>query len=214
LQSEHDILRSDEIKIQAPVCMETNANLIIPSELTTRIESSCTDIILLMWCAIPKVTNKTAPILMNQINLLDLICLTDTTEICNKISNMSFPSGMRIGPSRAESICSIAYEGSDVRLINETRDSHVRILSQIPMVSIETADIILSKISMKVLCRMIKSLSRPDPNETAKNLRTVVNQLSVIAKRNNSKLGLAIAQKIVDILIATPIMSELLHLNT
>lgn len=189
------------------------SGLIIPTELTTRTESSHTDIIMQMWCAIPKVTNKTAPILMEHINLLDMICLSDTTTLRNTISNMSFASGMHIGPSRADAICSIAYEGSDPGRSSEAHDAHIKILSQIPSVSVETANIILSKIPMKTLCRQIKSLIRTDRNETEKNLRTVVNQLAIIVKRNNSKLGLTAAQKIVDILSATPQMHELAHLN-
>ena len=184
----------------------------VPTDLTKRTESSHTDIIMNMWCAVPKVSNKTAPVLMEHINLIDLICATDTTQITKTISNMTFASGIHFGPVRANAVVSIAYEGDDPGLTSEAHDAHIRILSQIPGVSVETAGLILAQCGMKALCRRIKSLIRTDSNETEKNLRSVVNQLAGIAKRNGSKVGLSTAQKIVDILVETPKMSELNHL--
>lgn len=195
--------------ITTPVTMGGNNDPILPAELTKRAESSHTDIILQMWCAIPKVSNKTAPALMSHINLLDLICCSDTTQIHNTISNMSFASGMKLGASRADAVVLVAYEGSDPGKLSEAYDTHVRVLSQIPGVSVETAGLILKQIPMKQLCRQIKSLIRTDANETEKNLRSVVNQLAQIQKRNGSKLGLSTAQKILDILTASPNIGEL-----
>jgi ERCC4-type nuclease len=188
------------------------SSAILPVELTKRSESSHTDIIMQMWCAVPKVSSKTAPVLMEQINLIDLICMDDVRQINAMISNMTFTSGMRIGPARADAITSIAYNGEDPGKLSETYDAHIKIMSQIPSVSVETANQILAKIPMRSLCGQIKSCVRTDPNETKKNLRSIVNQLSIIQKRNGSKLGLNIAQKIVDVLSATPTMSELNHL--
>ncbi len=186
---------------------------ILPTELTKRAESSHTDIIMQMWCAIPKVTNKTAPVLMNYISILDLISTSDTTTIKNTIANMSFASGMKFGPSRADSIVAIAYEGNDPGRLSEAHSTHVNIISQIPGVSTDTAGLILKQIPMKQLCLQIKSLIRADPKETEKNLRSVVNQLAVIVKRNGSKLGLSTAQKIVDIMTAQPNALELSHMD-
>jgi ERCC4-type nuclease len=186
---------------------------ILPIELTKRAESSHTDIIMQMWCSIPKVTNKTAPVLMSYISLLDLINTSNTTAIKNTIANMTFASGMKLGPSRADSIVSIAYEGNDPGLLSEAHATHVNIIAQIPGVSTDTASMILKQIPMKQLCSHIKSLIRTDSNETEKNLRSVVNQLATIVKRNGSKLGLSTAQKIVDIITAQPNMLELSHME-
>jgi len=124
---------------------------ILPIELTKRAESSHTDIIMQMWCAIPKVTNKTAPLLMSYISLLDLINTSDITAIKNTIANMVFASGMKLGPSRADSIVSIAYEGNDPGILSEVHSVHVNIIAQIPGVSADTAGLILKQFPMKKL---------------------------------------------------------------
>ena len=206
LQSEQDKLTD---RVETAPQLSGGADVIVSTDLPKRAEASHTDIIMQMWCAVPKVSNKTAPVLMEHINLIDLICMKDTSQIRNTISEMTFASGVRFGLSRADAVVSIAYEGNNPGLLSEANDAHIRIMSQIPGVSVETAGIILSKIPMKTLCQQIKSLIRTDPNETEKNLRSVVNQLAAIVKRNGSKVGLTTAQKIVDILTATPRIADI-----
>ena len=186
----------------------TSTGGIIPSELTTRAVHSNTDIWLSMWCAIPKVSNKAAVVLMQHVNLLELVVTEDTTTLAHTISNLTYTSGMRFGTARAETVCLMAYNGNEPGKVAEAQDTACKILSQIPNVTQDVAYSILQIIPFKKFCSQILSATS-DEASVDKNLRPLTNQLADITRKNGKRIGIALAQRIVNIMRSTPDPSQI-----
>lgn len=96
------------------------------------------DIYYNMWCSIPGISIKSAPVLMNNFHIRDLL----NNEISQEeISNSKFPSGTKIGDKRAQQILNFIAS-----------DKVGKILAQIPGISLATANLILENYSLKELC--------------------------------------------------------------
>jgi ERCC4-type nuclease len=176
----------------------------IPEQLKTRSKASYTDVLMSMWCEIPKVTSKSAPILMSKMDIKDLLCCTaaNKPKLRDTIANLTFTSGTKIGQAKAEAIVSVSCFGTAIELL-AAQDVHVKILAQVPGVSQELAGKILNTVSMKTICETTKQADRYR-NEDLQD------QLAEIKRLNgNRKIGAAIAKKIIDIFTSEPDLSQL-----
>ena len=157
-------------------------NIDIPQELTTRPERRNDDIVLSMWCALPDVSSKSAPILMKEIKIADILTVMpyETAKMTDKITHMQYPSGAKFGRKRAERIMQVGYGGDDVTNKAIKKKLMIKVLSKIPRVTEEIARIILDNYSMQDV------ISGIFEDEIA-NL-----------KRNNRRLGAGITKNIAD----------------
>jgi ERCC4-type nuclease len=120
-----------------------------------------------MWCSIKNVSDKTYPLLSAKYSLRDLICADMKTAktLTAEIADMTYPGGtMKIGESRASAIMIVAYKGKIEKKIEDCKAQSIKLLSQIPGVSEQTAAMILAnhtltdlfsnKVSSSYLCEM------------------------------------------------------------
>lgn len=159
---------------------------IVPAELKVRHIASNTDIIEKMWLAIPMVSDKTAPILMQKYSLADILGCTasQSTFIQDSIADLKYPSGARVGEVRAKKIMEIAYIGENAVRKEKLKEHSVKILAEIPGLTTATARTIVDRYSLRDICSGLVS----------------EDQLGDIQKGANRKLGVKMGEKICSIL--------------
>ncbi len=134
---------------EPPEKMETEERL---TQMNVR--SDC-DVIEAMWCSIRNVSEKTYPILSASYTLQELILanLAQMKKYQSEIAEIMYPgTNVRIGEKRAKSIVLIGYNGIRDTLITKRNAAWVKLLTQIPGVSEETATLILQNFSLKSIC--------------------------------------------------------------
>jgi ERCC4-type nuclease len=144
--------------------------------LTQQNVKSDQDVIQLMWCCIKNVSEKTYPVITQKYKLRDIILadLQTAAQIRDDIAQMHYPgSNMTIGKKRAESIVLIGYNGKIAEKKAEAKAVAIKLLSQIPGVSEDTAKLILSRYSLKDMCRGKSS----------------IDELSSLTRENGRKIG-------------------------
>lgn len=128
---------------------------IIPKEIKTIKIHEDSDIILKMWNAIPGISIKASTVLANNFHISDIICANELNnkEIKDKIKNLEFgDSGMKFGKSRTDKIMVLAYNGNN-EVDNETLlNLSIKIISEIPGLSISAAESILTKYKLRDIC--------------------------------------------------------------
>lgn len=170
---------------QPKTTTNTEGGIDVPEVLTTRPTRKNVDILLNMWCAIPKVSSLSAPILMENIELIDLIQTKpeDIESMTDKIAKIKYPSGASIGRSRAEIIMEVAYKGDDPVKRSRATDISAKILAEVPGVSLTIAHVILNQVPLSTIC--------------SGNMDHT--QIANIERSNGRKLGNQMALKIKDI---------------
>lgn len=160
---------------------------IIPAILTERKIKSDSDIIERMWTAIPGVSVKSAPTLMENYKLSDLITANDVQRrnYMAEIAELKHASGRRLGDDMAKKVMVIGYAGSGVTILDNLRNVSANILAEIPGVTKDTAKAILSKYSLRDIC-------------TGKACE---DEIAEIKKTANKKIGAKVAGKIIEILL-------------
>jgi ERCC4-type nuclease len=139
------------------------------------VRSEC-DVIEAMWCSIRNVSEKTFPILSAKYKLQELILanLEQMKKYQAEIAEIMYPgTNVRIGEKRAKSIVLIGYNGIRETLITKRNVAWVKLLSQIPGVSEETAKIVLDNFCLKSICR-----GQVSPEE-----------ISELKRENNRRIG-------------------------
>lgn len=159
----------------------------IPAILTERKIRPDADIIERMWIAIPGVSVKSAPVLIEKYRLGDLISANDSlaAKLTKQIAELQYPTGRRFGDDLASKIMKLSYAGKAVTRLNDLKNISIGILAEIPGVTRESAKAILEKYSLREICS-------GNVNE---------DDLAEIQKSGNRKLGLKTAQKIMELLI-------------
>ncbi len=142
-------------------------------EFTERPERENVDVILEMWMCLPKITNLSAPIIMNKISIKRLL-LAEYEEqqiIISELSVLKYDSGTSFGMARAKA------------LVNGISNQHVKILSKIPGITLETAKKIIEKYPLP---RLLRS-------------EITEEQLADIQKSGSRRLGPAVAKRILSV---------------
>lgn len=126
-------------------------SLDIPQELTTRPKKENDDIIMNMWCALPNVSAKSAPVLMKNIDILDVLTVSewDVSKLTDKITHLTYATGNKFGRQRAEKIMQIGYHGDDTNRLKIRKDLSAKVLAQIPGLTIDKANLMLDKYSLE-----------------------------------------------------------------
>lgn len=160
----------------------------VPSILTTRPIRRNDDIIMNMWCALPGVSSKSAPVLMKNLNLKEVLTVSenDVANTTDKITHFSYISGNKFGRQRAEKIMQIGYHGDNERQLQVKKDLSSRVLSQVPGITIDVANLILDKFDLA-------QILSGEHQEEISNI-----------KRNNRRIGKKITNRILSIFVSTP----------
>lgn len=160
---------------------------LIPAILTERKIRPDSDIIERMWVAIPGVSVKSAPILMDRYRIGDLVSANDilAAKLTKQIAELQYPTGRRFGDDLAKKIMKLSYAGKGVTRLDDLKNICVGILAEIPGVTRESAKVILDNYSLRQICS-------GEVNEDA---------LAEVQKSGNRKLGLKTAQKIMELLL-------------
>jgi ERCC4-type nuclease len=177
----------------------------IPQDLKTRVVRSYTDILMSMWCEIPKVSSKAAPILMSKVDIKDVICcpMESRSKMRDLMANLTFAGGTKIGIVKSDAIMQIAVIGVDQTATLVAQDIHAKILAQVPQVSLEVAGAILEKITLRKICETVRLKDR-FRNEDLED------ELAAIQRpKGTRKLGKAMAKKIIEIMSSEPDLSQL-----
>jgi len=158
----------------------------IPDILTERKIKTDEDLIERMWMCVPNVTNKSAPALMADYELCDLIAADKASKkaFIADIAELRYPSGTRIGETRAKQIMAIAYIGEAKTRIEKMHSIHRKILAELPGITLETADMILEKYPLREIC--------------AGNVGE--DDLAEVKKAKRGKVGQKTADKIIELL--------------
>jgi len=158
----------------------------IPSILTERKIKADVDIIERMWTAIPGVSSKSAPTLMEKYKLSDLISANDMQKkhLLKEIAELKYASGRRLGDDMAKKVMVLAYAGTGVTILDNLKNISANILAEIPGVTKDTAKKILAVYSLRDIC-----MGRVGEDE-----------LAVVNKSPTRKLGTSLAEKIIELL--------------
>jgi ERCC4-type nuclease len=158
----------------------------IPAILTERKIKDNVDIIERMWQAIPGISSKSAPQLMEKYQLSELISANDMQKkhLLKEIAELKYASGRRLGDDMAKKIMVLAYAGTGVTIIDKLKTISANILAEIPGVTKDTAKKILTQYSLRDIC-----IGRVGEDE-----------LSVVKKSATRKLGTSLAEKIIELL--------------
>jgi len=158
----------------------------IPSILTERKIRNDVDIIERMWTAIPGISSKSAPTLMEKYQISDLISANDMQKknLTKEIAELKYASGRRLGDDMAKKVMILAYGGTGVTIIDNLKNISANILAEIPGVTKDTAKKILAQYSLRDIC-------------TGK---VGEDELSVVNKSATRKIGIALAEKIIGLL--------------
>lgn len=161
-------------------------NTIIPDILTERKIRSDSDIMERMWIAIPGVSVKSAPILIENYKISDLVSANDVQcrNYLKEIAELTYPSGRRFGDDMAKKVMKIAYAGKGVSTLDDLKNISANILAEIPGVSKDTAKAILTKYSLRDIC-----MGKVGEDE-----------LADIKKTATRKVGRGVAEKIIEAL--------------
>ncbi len=126
----------------------------VPSELKTRKIMEDCDILENMWMAIPNVSDKSAPVIMQKYSLSDILAAPSDriVFIQNDLAELKYSSGFKLGDKRAHKIMEIAYVGNDPIKKDHLRSLCVKVLAQIPNVTDDTARAILEKYTLREIC--------------------------------------------------------------
>lgn len=160
---------------------------IIPAILTERKIKPNSDIIERMWVAIPGVSVKSAPILINNYKISDLVTANDVQmlKLIKDISELKYPTGRRFGDELANKIMKLSYNGKGITRLDDLKNICIGILAEIPGVTRETAKAILDKYTLRQIC--LGEVNEDD--------------LANIYKSSNRKLGIKTALKIIELLL-------------
>lgn len=161
-------------------------NTVIPAALTEQKIKSDSDILERMWVAVPTVSAKSVPVLMKRFKLSDLIAASDVQyeNFLTEIAEMKYPSGAKIGESRAKKIMGIAYSGAGTTKIDKLKATSAKILAEVPGVTKPTAEKILETFSLRQIC--MGQVSADD--------------IAEVQKTKTRKVGQKCAEKIVELL--------------
>jgi ERCC4-type nuclease len=167
--------------------------IIVPEELKTKKVMPDCDILERMWMALPTVSDKSAPVLMQKYRLSDIICANPTqyTFMQEAIAELKFSSGMKLGDSRAKKIMAIAYLGDDPLKKEQVKNLSVKVLAQIPQVTEATARVILEQFSLRDICS-----GKVNPDDIAS-----------LKKGKNRGIGAKLAERICSLLTATSVLT-------
>jgi len=159
---------------------------VIPEILTERKIRSDSDIVERMWIAIPGVSVKSAPILIENYRISDLVSANDVQyrNYLKEIAELTYPSGRRFGDDMAKKVMKIAYAGKGVSTLDDLKNISANILAEIPGVSKDTAKAILTKYSLRDIC-------------TGK---VGEDELADLKKSATRKVGRGVAEKIIEAL--------------
>lgn len=195
-------IKQEPIK-QEPIKEEPKVH--IPEQLKTRAVRSYTDILMRMWCEIPRITTKSAPIIMRKIDIKELICCLPENKIKLRdvIAHLSFTGGTKIGQVKADAIMQVSSNGIDPLNMPAARDIHAKILSQVPLISQEVANAILEVTDLHTICRIIMEKNRFRTEDLEDLIADVKRPKGV------RKLGKAAAKKIIEIISSEPDLSQL-----
>jgi hypothetical protein len=143
-----------------------------------------------MWIAIPGVSIKSAPVLIEKYKIGDLISANDVlaAKLTRQIAELQYPTGRRFGDDLAKKIMKLSYAGKGVTQLDNLKSISIGILSEIPGITRDSAKAILDKYSLRQICS-------GDVNE---------DNLAEVKKTNGSKsrkIGLKTAQKIMELLL-------------
>lgn len=161
-------------------------NTVIPEILTERKIRSDSDIVERMWIAIPGVSVKSAPILIENYKISDLVSANDVQyrNYLKEIAELTYPSGRRFGDDMAKKVMKIAYAGKGVSTLDDLKNISANIMAEIPGVSKDTAKAILTKYSLREIC-----MGKVGEDE-----------LADIKKTATRKVGRGVAEKIIEAL--------------
>lgn len=166
----------------------------IPTDLKKVRQKTNDQVLLDMWRALPQVSSTTAAILSEHFTIRDVLCGKIMTP---QISELTYPSGAKIGEARAKKILEIGISPQNknaptkVATLAQTISNKAlqeKVLKSIKGVSADLAKAILKKYTLKELCESVseKDLAEIKRTEAA----------------NSRKLGPAIAKRIMDLLKA------------
>ena len=160
--------------------------LIIPKELTDRKIKADSDLLMNMWMAIPMITDKSAPSVMKEFKLAEILAATPDQAVnyTRRISEMTYPSGTKIGEVRAKKIMAVSYSGSAATKKEKVKIYSAKILAEVPGITLATAKKILEEYSLRDICA-----------------RTVTaEQVSKVKKTETRAVGKKSASKLIELL--------------
>ncbi len=167
-------------------------SIVIPQDLKKVRQKTHDQVLLDMWRSLPQVSSTTASILSEHFTIKQLIC---GEIMVPQVSNLTYPSGVKVGEARAKKIleigkgCKSIGRSGNVATLGQTikfNKLQEKLLCSIKGVSRELAKRICKKYSLKQLCQAV------DENELA-NLKR-----SDLPKARN--LGPALAKRILTLL--------------
>ena len=149
----------------------------IPIELKTLKKLEDSDIVLKMWSSIPGVSDKSAIIIMQNFHCSDFICANSDELLIlkKKLSELKHASGTKFGEVKATNVLGITNN-------TETR---IKFIAEIDRLSELAAKAILETFSLRDIC----------------NGFVKVEDIANIKNKNNKKLGIKIANKVLKILL-------------
>lgn len=183
----------EEVDIEALVNIKLTKGegdlISVPAELKTKKIMADCDILEKMWMALPTVTDKSAPILMQKYSLSDILCAkpTQINFLQEAISEMKFNSGMKLGDARAKKILAIAYVGDDPIKKEHVKNLSAEVLAQVPGVTKPTAMAVLDQFTLRAICS-----GEVNPDDIAN-----------IKRGKNRSIGAKLAEKICSLLTAS-----------
>jgi ERCC4-type nuclease len=162
----------------------------VPSELKERKIMKDCDILERMWMAIPNVSDKSAPVIMQNYNISDIITATPENAIFiqEKLAELKYSSGTKIGDKRAKKIMEVAYAGEDPHKLENLKNLSVKILCEIPGIAPDTARAIVEIYSLRDIC--MGRVSTDEIGELKKG------------KNKTRCIGIKIAEKLCDLLLS------------
>lgn len=126
----------------------------VPDELRIQRPTEDSDIVLNMWASLPNMSHKSAILISNNFYLHEVLASTraDFKKLKDKISDLKFPSGKRLGDKKSQKILELAYQGEDPISLENLKDLSIKMLSCIPGVNESSAKIILQNWSLRDIC--------------------------------------------------------------
>ena len=147
---------SEGSALETAIDASSAANVLqIPNVLKTRTVPKDADVIEKMWCSLPGIGDKLAPELRKHFKIRDIIIAQhDEREAwLQKLSDLTYPNGSRLGRPRAEKIMELAGGDITVTGMAKLRDTSRKVLEAIPGVSAGTAQLILNNFSLRQICQ-------------------------------------------------------------
>jgi ERCC4-type nuclease len=172
---------------EANEVIQVNKDNNIINLLTQQHVKTNSDIVEAMWMSLKSVSDKTYPMLIEKYKIQDFICINSIKkykELIQEVAKIQYVgSGMRIGEKRAKLMLMIGYPGKIQKNIDLKLQASIRLLSQIPGVSEDSAKFILEQCSLQDIClgkisiNFLSELERENGRRLGKIGETIINQL-------------------------------------